>query len=39
VIDKILDADRTAPPKQRNTSRRIFERLRDEYGYTGGITR
>ena len=38
VIDEILSADRTAPPKQRHTSRRIFERLRDEYGYTGGIT-
>ena len=38
VIDEILDADRAAPPKQRHTSRRIFERLRDEYGYTGGIT-
>ena len=38
VIDEILTADRTAPPKQRHTSKRIFERLRDEYGYTGGIT-
>jgi transposase len=38
VIDEILEADKTAPPKQRHTGRRIFERLRDEYGYTGGIT-
>jgi transposase len=38
VIDQILEDDRTAPPKQRHTARRIFERLRDEYGYTGGIT-
>lgn len=38
VIDEILETDRTAPPKQRHTSKRIFERLRDEYGYTGGIT-
>ena len=38
VIEEILVADRTAPPKQKHTSRRIFERLRDEYGYTGGIT-
>jgi len=38
VIDEILEADKTAPPKQRHTARRIFERLRDEYGYTGGIT-
>lgn len=38
VIDQILDDDKTAPKKQRHTARRIFERLRDEYGYTGGIT-
>jgi transposase len=38
VIEEILAADRTAPPKQKHTSKRIFERLRDEYGYTGGIT-
>ena len=38
VIDEILETDRTAPSKQRHTSKRIFERLRDEYGYTGGIT-
>jgi len=38
VIDEILEADKAAPPKQRHTGRRIFERLRDEYGYTGGIT-
>src|SRR3974390_1915101 len=38
VIDEILEADKTSPPKQRHTGRRVFERLRDEYGYTGGIT-
>ncbi|MGH8996968.1 MAG: hypothetical protein ACRDYB_13235 [Acidimicrobiales bacterium] len=38
VIDEILEADKTAPPKQRHTGRRIFERLRDEYDYTGGMT-
>ncbi len=38
VIDQILEADRQAPRKQRHTSKRIFERLRDEYGYEGGIT-
>lgn len=37
-IDAILEADRQAPPKQRHTARRIFERLRDEHGYPGGIT-
>ncbi len=35
VIDEILAADKEAPPKQRHTAKRIFERLRDEYGYTG----
>jgi len=29
VIDEILEADKTAPPKQRHTARRIYERLRD----------
>jgi len=38
VIEQILKADRDAPPKQHHTSKRIFERLRDEYGYSGGIT-
>ncbi len=38
VIDAILEADRAAPVKQRHTARRIFERLRDEHGYTGGST-
>jgi transposase len=35
VIDEILKVDKTAPPKQRHTARRIYERLRDEYGYIG----
>ena len=35
VIDEILESDKTAPPKQRHTAKRIYERLRDEYGYTG----
>lgn len=38
VIEEILAADRDAPPKQHHTAKRIFERLRDEHGYTGGIT-
>lgn len=38
VIEEILASDRDAPPKQRHTSKRIFERLRDEHGYAGGIT-
>jgi transposase len=35
TIDQILADDKEAPPKQRHTARRIFERLRDEHGYTG----
>jgi transposase len=38
VIDAILEADRTAPVKQRHTAKRIFERLRDEHGFAGGYT-
>jgi transposase len=38
VIEEILQSDKTAPPKQRHTARRIYERLRDEHGYDGGIT-
>jgi len=38
VIDAILEADKTAPPKQRHTAKRIFERLRLEQGYAGGYT-
>ena len=38
VIDGILEADKTAPPKQRHTAKRIFERLRDERGFAGGYT-
>src|SRR5499433_1055851 len=38
LIDGILAADEGRPRKQRHTSKRIFERLRDEHGYAGGIT-
>jgi len=38
VIDGILAADRDVPRKQRHTAQRIFERLRDEHGFTGGYT-
>lgn len=38
VIEEILRQDRLAPPKQRHTKRRIFERLKSEYGYPGGYT-
>ena len=35
IIQQIIDADHQAPPKQRHSARRIFERLRDEHGYPG----
>ena len=38
IIDAILAADEVRPKKQRHTAKRIFERLRDEHGYAGGIT-
>jgi transposase len=38
IIDGILAADEGRPRKQRHTAKRIFERLRDEHGYAGGIT-
>ena len=38
VIHAILEADKQSHRKQRHTGRKIFERLRDEHGYTGGIT-
>ncbi|MBL7042710.1 MAG: transposase [Pirellulaceae bacterium] len=38
VIHEILEADKKVHPKQRHTGQRIFGRLRDEHGYTGGIT-
>jgi len=38
LIDSILRDDKSRPKKQRHTAKRVFERLRDEYGFTGGIT-
>ena len=38
VIDAILESDKTAPPKQRHTAKRIFERLRLEHRFAGGYT-
>jgi transposase len=35
IVHRILEQDRLAPPKQRHTARRIFERLRDEHDYQG----
>ncbi|MBU6424729.1 MAG: IS21 family transposase [Rhodospirillales bacterium] len=38
IIDGILEADRTAPLKQRHTAKKIFDRLKKEFGFTGGYT-
>ncbi len=38
IIDQILEEDRSLLKKQRHTAKRIFERLRDEHGFTGKIT-
>jgi transposase len=38
IIERILEEDLSRPPKQRHTAKRIFERLRDEYGFEGGQT-
>ncbi len=35
IIEVILKTDEQAPPKQRHTAMRIFERLREEQGYAG----
>jgi len=39
VIEAILEADRTAPVKQRHTAKRIFERLRDAAWICGRLYR
>ena len=42
IVDAILEASSSGsgimPRKQRHTAHRIFERLRDEHGFTGGYT-
>ncbi|MGE0853169.1 MAG: hypothetical protein AB7O44_26775 [Hyphomicrobiaceae bacterium] len=38
IIDQILEEDKARPAKQRHTSKRIFERLREEHDYGGGLT-
>jgi transposase len=38
VIDAILEEDKSQPVKQRHTAKRIFDRLRAEYGFPGGYT-
>lgn len=38
IIDQILADDKQRPAKQRHSVKRIVERLRAEYAYTGGYT-
>jgi len=38
VVHQILEDDKKAPRKQRHTAKRIFDRLRAEHGYRGGLT-
>lgn len=35
VIDQWLEADKASPKKQRHTAKRIFDRLRWEYDFSG----
>jgi transposase len=35
-INTWLEADQEAPPKQRHTAKRIYDRLVEEHGFTGG---
>jgi transposase len=35
VIKQCLATDKNAPPKQRHTAKRIYDRLVDEYGFAG----
>nr|KIS29365.1 transposase [Novosphingobium sp. P6W]KIS29417.1 transposase [Novosphingobium sp. P6W] len=38
IIDGWLDGDGGVPRKQRHTAKRVFDRLRQEHGFTGGYT-
>src|SRR5438309_3707628 len=38
VVHQILEDDKKAPRKQRHTAKRIFDRLRAEHDYRGGLT-
>jgi transposase len=35
IVEAWIEADKSAPPKQRHTGRRVFERLRDEHEFKG----
>ena len=36
VIDQIVEEDRGRPRKQRHPTKRIYQRLREEHGFSGG---
>jgi transposase len=36
IIKQWLEKDRSRPVKQRHTAKRIYDRLKDEYGFPGG---
>ena len=38
IIDEWLERDKSVHHKQRHTAQRIFERLRDEHQFDGGVT-
>lgn len=38
IVHEILASDKHAHKKQRHTAKRIFDRLKEEHGYTGGYT-
>ena len=38
IIEQILQADQARPKKQRHTAKRIFERLKEEHGFSGQYT-
>lgn len=38
TIEHWLDDDMKMPRKQRHTAKRVFDRLRDDRGFTGGYT-
>ena len=38
IIEQWLAEDVGRPRKQRHTAKRVFDRLRDEHGFTGGYT-
>lgn len=38
IVDAWREQDKTRPPKQRHTAQRIYERLRDEHGFTGSAS-